>query len=589
MTSSQKPLVVGGHGKNPASLPSLFFSTTVPVIYPNTIIVAATHPNIKTANPRDDGWFISDFYAFNFLLKGLGAKQTWLTAADPHKLVAEYGPFLHGNPYETRRECLSYELLEKEELTPVTIVPTNQMIDRFLAEAKRGSEMAKEKDAPLLLLVFCHGLPNFHLLLDSGNINKGLSMVQLKGVLEFGANVTLVTTACYSGGWAVNPDFNFPAMAAASHLDDSSGQSNAWDQSLSIGRSCGSVFATTLMESLSSATSPFLDDEDQFQLAGSLGATSLLQPTSPNELQTMTYNEFCRSVWEICEQRVTRLWDHQSFSFSAKDDAWEYSWVGRTGIPLTNFETRWNTLTPYAYNGPAETREHRNVDPNNPYFLQSGPVKTGGVNTVVDEMTSSMAHGRIKTMARLFLMTSPGDWTAGYMPSLGGRMRAYYEGDGYEEDAPEFAATIRFRWEMGLLTDFLVKKFGLPIPSGEICIMWDRRVWEMDKKLGNRHQRSETRKMFDKIHRALDHCLEPPRRKDQGPTFYRPTEYFSAALFEGKQKWEETLNMIQEVRGFMADVVKFHRQSVVDDSRTQSRGKEWLKSLGRKARRSAKP
>ncbi|KAJ6024830.1 hypothetical protein N7540_005627 [Penicillium herquei] len=589
MTSSQKPRVVGGHGKNPALRPSLFFSTTVPVIYSNTIIVAATHPNIKTANPRDDGWFISDFYAFNFLLKGLGAKQTWLTAADPHKLVAEYGPFLHGNPYETRRECLSYELLEKEELTPVTIVPTKQMINRFLAEAKSGSEMAKKKGAPLLLLVFCHGLPNFHLLLDNGNTNKGLSMMQLKGVLEFDANVTLMTTACYSGGWAVNPDFNYTAMAAASHLDDSSGQSNAWDQSLSIGRSCGSVFATTLMESLSSATSPFLDDEDQVQLASSLGATSLLQPTSPNELQTMTYNEFCRSVWEICEQRVTRLWDQQSFSFSAKDDAWEYSWVGRTGIPLTNFETRWNTLTPYAYNGPTETRKHRNFDPKNPYFLESGPVKTGGVDTVVDEMTSSMAHGRIKTMARLFLMTCPGDWTAGYMPSLRGRMRAYYEGDGYEENAPEFAATIRFRWEMGLLTDFLVKKFGLPIPCGEMCIMWDRRVWEMDKELGNRHQRSETRKMFDKIYRALDHCLEPPRRKDQGPTFYRPSEYFSAALFEGRQKWEETLNIIQEVRGFMADVVKFHQQSIIEDSRTQSRGKEWLKSLGRKARRSTKP
>ncbi|KAJ5715339.1 uncharacterized protein N7483_012520 [Penicillium malachiteum] len=60
-------------------------------------------------------------------------------------------------------------------------------------------------------------------------------------------------------------------------------------------------------------------------------------------------------------------------------------------------------------------------------------------------------------------------------------------------------------------------------------------------------------------------------------------------ILEEKQKWEETLNIIQEVRGFMADVVKFHRQSVVDDSRTQSRGKEWLKSLGRKARRSAEP
>lgn len=101
------------------------------------------------------------------------------------------------------------------------------MIDRFLEEAKRGSEMAKQTEAPLLLLVFCHGLPNFHLLLDNGNSNKGLSILRLKGVLEFGANVTLVTTACHSGGWAVDPDFNYSTMAAASDRNDQSGQSNA--------------------------------------------------------------------------------------------------------------------------------------------------------------------------------------------------------------------------------------------------------------------------------------------------------------------------------------------------------------------------
>lgn len=225
-------------------------------------------------------------------------------------------------------------------------------------------------------------------------------------------------------------------------------------------------------------------------------------------------------------------------------------------------EARWNTLAHYAYNGPAETRDHRNVHPNNPYFLSGGP----GVSTIVDEMTSSMVHGQIKTMARLFLMTCPGDWTAGYMPSLGGRMRAYHERDEYKEDAPEFAATIRFRWEMGLLTDSLLKKFDLPIPSSEMCIMWGRYLWEIDQEFGDRHQKSEALRKWERIYEALDPCLEPPRREDQGPAFYRPSEYFSAALFEGKQTWEETLSIIQDVRVLMADVVKFHRQSVIDDT-----------------------
>ena len=43
---------------------------------------------------------------------------------------------------------------------------------------------------------------------------------------------------------------------------------------------------------------------------------------------------------------------------------------------------------------------------------------------------------------------------------------------------------------------------------------------------------------------------------------------------------------LEEVKAFMEDVVKFHSQSVVADSRTRSRDREWLRSLGRKARRS---
>jgi hypothetical protein len=72
----------------------LFVSNTLPCIHDNTIILAATHPNLTTANPKYNGWFVSDFYAFNILLKGLRESQTWLTAADPEKLVQRYHNFL---------------------------------------------------------------------------------------------------------------------------------------------------------------------------------------------------------------------------------------------------------------------------------------------------------------------------------------------------------------------------------------------------------------------------------------------------------------------------------------------------------------
>ena len=176
------------------------------MVHENTIILGATHPTLSTADPKDDGWFISDFYAFNYLFKGLGMQQTWLTAVELTKLVKEYGSFLHGNPYEERKICLSQELLDSDELSPVTVVNPARMIDQFLIEARRASELAKKTSAPLLLPIFCHdGLPNFHLLLNNGDTQRGLNMVRLKGVLELGVRVTLITTACHSGGWATNP------------------------------------------------------------------------------------------------------------------------------------------------------------------------------------------------------------------------------------------------------------------------------------------------------------------------------------------------------------------------------------------------
>ena len=56
-------------------------SYTMPKVYDDTIILAATHPGPHQSKKDADGFFISDFYAFNYLLKGLGKSQTWLTRA----------------------------------------------------------------------------------------------------------------------------------------------------------------------------------------------------------------------------------------------------------------------------------------------------------------------------------------------------------------------------------------------------------------------------------------------------------------------------------------------------------------------------
>ncbi|KAJ9374779.1 hypothetical protein DTO282E5_334 [Paecilomyces variotii] len=70
--SVRAPLVQGGHIRDALRVPEAFISRTLPEVYNNTIVVAATHPALNSTHATSDGWFLSDFYAFNYLLKGMG-------------------------------------------------------------------------------------------------------------------------------------------------------------------------------------------------------------------------------------------------------------------------------------------------------------------------------------------------------------------------------------------------------------------------------------------------------------------------------------------------------------------------------------
>ncbi|KAK0717676.1 hypothetical protein B0T26DRAFT_802744 [Lasiosphaeria miniovina] len=140
--AERNPLVPGRTRKGLFSHPKTFVTHTLPAIHENTVIVAATHPTVQTGDQTKDGWFLSDFYAFNCLLKGSVADQTWLTAAKPARLVEKYGDFLHGSPDRDRKVVLNHDLLDSE-ITPVTLVEPAEMIDRFLSEVNEESLRAK--------------------------------------------------------------------------------------------------------------------------------------------------------------------------------------------------------------------------------------------------------------------------------------------------------------------------------------------------------------------------------------------------------------------------------------------------------------
>ncbi|KAF3060565.1 hypothetical protein CFAM422_011135 [Trichoderma lentiforme] len=569
--------VLGGDEHAP---PTSFTTRRPPVVFDDSIIIAATHPNLQ-GNPVIDGSFLSDFYAFNYLLKGLGSEQTWLTAADPHKLLAKREHYLHGNPFQDRKIVLDRDLLERGELTPVTVIQSSEMIDRFLQEVRTGSKKAKSQAAPLLLLVFCHG-GEHEFFLNSGNGEKGLTLTRLKEAIEPGCRVTLVSTAYESGGWVVrdSSDPSFQPMDMTL-LSASKEESNSWQRSLSVGRYCGSVFASSLIDTLTSTASPLLQHVDGAATNNDTAnkEPSDLQPRNPNQQQTLTYNAFCQSILDTCRDKVHRLWREQGFTFSAQGDEWEHSWTGRSGIPLTHFEQRWNALAVYPYTGSLKRKLDMDPDPSNPSFQYKGSTRTGG-KELIDELGEAIHQNRVVDMARLFLQTCPGDENRGWYHLTNGVLENAARGLPDDEELVPWitADMIRFRWEMSLLCDHIVSFFGLRAPNGLICLLWDDRAWYYHNESTPRSQLA----MYDDIRSYLLRRRFPHSGgNSHGPPFVRVVGYLAAALVETTQTFDECMAKADEILAFVKALKGNFHEHVVQNGNVVESGQKWFKTIGK--------
>jgi hypothetical protein len=492
---------------------------------------------------------------------------------------------LHGNPYRTRRIVLSQELLDAKEYTNITLVKSASMIETFVRTVKHASQFAKKINAPLLLLVFCHGLEKHDLLLDDGNRNKGLSATYLKGFIELGCRVTLVTTACHSGGWVINPDFNHTVLAAAKEKSES----NSWLSSASVGRFCGSIFASTLINTLTSVSSPLLEEPVQgpAEMKQTLGT---VQPDQPSERQTETYNQFCRSIVETCKTRIHRLWDKQYFTFSAQDDLWGDSWTGRKGIPLINFEARWNRLPAIHFElQPGQPYLLTDPDPRNCEFDSTVPTDslTGGLQDEYFDKDCGSLRQRAEAMARLLLQTCPHNWTRGWEAGLSGRLSAFAEGEIIEDfTALHVMSVVQFRWDMAGLADKMVSDLGLPKPGNNTCVWWDPYAWE--------HEISKHLPNYDDLHTTIwrlfrdeDFDIEPTT--EQGPRFYRWKEYLIAVIVEARMSKEESITTAYRMIEYVNNMKQLTNDRVCREARVRTLGRNWLVSLGRRIRDSVSP
>ena len=92
----------------------------------------------------------------------------------------------------------------------------------------------------VLLLTFRHSDPDtFGIYLRSEKYEFTIKMLE-KAIEDLNVNITFLSTACFSGGWACAPNINNATITAAGDKN----RSRSWAGP--IGRACGSMYTTAV-------------------------------------------------------------------------------------------------------------------------------------------------------------------------------------------------------------------------------------------------------------------------------------------------------------------------------------------------------
>ncbi|KAJ9370079.1 hypothetical protein DTO282E5_5276 [Paecilomyces variotii] len=299
----------------------LSFATDCPPdIGPRTrlIAVCGITDDHDQASPTKDGWFFSDFYLFHYLFShphGPTPSQIWMTSEKPEDLVQKYTEYAHEDAKGERKVVLDQNMIPGiEQSGSLRVVPRKDLLERFLSSLREQSLLAKNENQHLVVLLFGHGdLETFGLAL--GGDEPNLKIEDVQHALQPGTPVTLFMTSCFSGGWIVKPN----AMTCKSITR---AESQSWPVSPSISRACGSMITSAIVQ-----TSIAIEESQE---------TAEIR-------HDPTYFSFAQAVYDSYK-RLDHFADEKAIHFSAQDDQWGLHFKRRSGIPLSQLKSRWESL-----------------------------------------------------------------------------------------------------------------------------------------------------------------------------------------------------------------------------------------------------
>ncbi|MCJ1246590.1 hypothetical protein MMC30_003799 [Trapelia coarctata] len=324
-----QPAQYGGYGQDAKQIYGglegrEFNSRCPPEVTKDSVIIAVLGPNDwnSNASPQQDGFFISDFYMFHHLFRETAKTQHWLSCMKPQQLVAKYSEYAHGNKIVLDKALLG-------EVQDILIYPPKELLERFYSCVMNACKDTKGTGKPILVLVFGHGIRSTKSVIVGGSgPHTSCDLMTIakfrEAILRSGANpkVTLLTTSCYGGGWAQSTALNITALAAVNERQEAL----SWPNSDSLGRYCGSRYATSVANSLIKA--------ELGELSSEVRETVRSMPT---------YAELVKVIHDTLLKEVD-LRPNNSISFAAQDDVWDKEWKNRTGIPMSKYQQKWDML-----------------------------------------------------------------------------------------------------------------------------------------------------------------------------------------------------------------------------------------------------
>ena len=365
-------------------------------------------------------------------------------------------------------------------------------------------------------------------------------------------------------------------------------KSRSWIYSYSFGRASGSMFTSAVVTKLTTLSTgkTLVDAGDEEDLT-----------EEELKAQEETYADFCSGVYQTLLRDVDRRGLQHDITFSAQHDSWSSYFSQRVGIPLQNYQARWDALPVY----PRDDRMHPgnwiNRDPHveaksaqeyldiqsRASVKESRPDLEATGTVLGKRKTSALYGGEASALLRKVIKAGE-EYLSSYQTfddtgddgALHNLIKRIIRGQETDEMEVERAwKAIRYRMDQMALADTYLKAMGIARPLGKQCCEFDTE--DIDEKPGG-----DKIMIIKRMIRDNFGSLFPRPAEEQGRPFYKGMEYIAAALHYAdlsKHQVEEKLGHLEKLMD--RDIVEGQKDHVKRQTEMSSKRQKLYQVFGK--------